>query len=126
MLMIYFLLLVGIFLLYIGADYLIKGAIYLGLKMKISPAFLGIFVIGCGTSFPELLVSLKALANNHLAIAYGNIIGSNIFNVLIIMGLIVSFSAVVVKKTTNTDVIFLILSNVLLLGFKNVSKLGYL
>ncbi len=115
--MIYFLLLVGIFLLYIGADYLIKGAIYLGLKMKISPAFLGIFVIGCGTSFPELLVSLKALANNHLAIAYGNIIGSNIFNVLIIMGLIVSFSAVVVKKTTNTDVIFLILSNVLFLIF---------
>ena len=117
MLMIYVLLLVGIFLLYIGADYLIKGAIYLGLKLKISPAFLGIFVIGCGTSFPELLVSLSSAANNHLAIAYGNIIGSNIFNVLIIMGLILSFSAVVVKKTTNTDIIFLLLSNILFLIF---------
>lgn len=78
---------VGILLLAVGGDRLVIGSVALSNKFNI-PAFItGIFVIGFGTSLPELFVTLSALSKNESDIAIGAIIGSNIINILLILGL---------------------------------------
>ena len=78
---------VGILLLAVGGDRLVIGSVALSNKFNI-PAFItGIFVIGFGTSLPELFVTLSALNKNEADIAIGAIIGSNIINILLILGL---------------------------------------
>ena len=78
---------VGILLLAVGGDRLVMGSVALSNKLNI-PAFItGIFIIGFGTSLPELFVTLSALSKNESDIAIGAIIGSNIINILLILGL---------------------------------------
>ena len=78
---------IGILLLAIGGDRLVLGAVALSNKLKV-PAFItGIFIIGFGTSLPELFVTISALNKNETDIAIGAIIGSNIINILLILGL---------------------------------------
>ena len=78
---------VGILLLAVGGDRLVIGSVALSNKLNI-PAFItGIFIIGFGTSLPELFVTLSALSKNESDIAIGAIIGSNIINILLILGL---------------------------------------
>ena len=78
---------VGILLLAVGGDRLVIGSVALSNKPNI-PAFItGIFIIGFGTSLPELFVTLSALSKNESDIAIGAIIGSNIINILLILGL---------------------------------------
>jgi len=87
---------VGILLLAVGGDRLVIGSVALSNKFNI-PAFItGIFVIGFGTSLPELFVTLSALNKNEADIAIGAIIGSNIINILLILGL----SLVLTNKKT--------------------------
>ena len=76
---------VGILLLAVGGDRLVIGSVALSNKLNI-PAFItGIFIIGFGTSLPELFVTLSALSKNESDIAIGAIIGSNIINILLIL-----------------------------------------
>tara|TARA_B100001939_G_scaffold319866_1_gene308286 strand:+ start:1123 stop:2043 length:921 start_codon:yes stop_codon:yes gene_type:complete len=78
---------VGILLLAVGGDRLVIGSVALSNKLNI-PAFItGLFIIGFGTSLPELFVTLSALSKNESDIAIGAIIGSNIINILLILGL---------------------------------------
>ena len=78
---------IGILLLAIGGDRLVLGSVALSNKLKV-PAFItGIFIIGFGTSLPELFVTISALNKNETDIAIGAIIGSNIINILLILGL---------------------------------------
>ena len=78
---------IGILLLAIGGDRLVLGAVALSNKLKV-PAFItGIFIIGFGTSLPELFVTISALNKNETDIAIGAIVGSNIINILLILGL---------------------------------------
>ena len=87
---------VGILLLAVGGDRLVIGSVALSNKLNI-PAFItGIFIIGFGTSLPELFVTLSALSKNESDIAIGAIIGSNIINILLILGL----SLVLTNKKT--------------------------
>ena len=87
---------VGILLLAVGGDRLVIGSVALSNKLNI-PAFItGIFIIGFGTSLPELFVTLSALNKNEADIAIGAIIGSNIINILLILGL----SLVLTNKKT--------------------------
>lgn len=85
--MIYFRLIVGIFLLIAGAELLVRGAGRLAFAMGISPLVVGLTVVAFGTSSPELAVSLKAVINHQSEICVGNVVGSNIFNILLILGL---------------------------------------
>jgi len=73
--MVYLLLLVGVFLLLIGGDFLVKSAASLAKKLNISPFLIGVTVVSFGTSAPELIVSLKAAFNGSSGIAIGNVIG---------------------------------------------------
>ncbi len=85
--MISFLILIaGLTLLVFAGDYLVKGAVALAEKLGISPLVIGLTIVAFGTSAPELFVSLKAAFNNVHGIALGNVVGSNIANVLLVLG----------------------------------------
>ncbi len=86
-LMIAILILGGLVLLYFGADWLVKGAVTISLKFGLSPLIVGLTVVALGTSLPEALVSIQATLDNQGGIALGNVIGSNILNIALILGL---------------------------------------
>lgn len=77
----------GFVLLSFGADALIRGSVRLSLRSGISPLVIGLTVVAFGTSTPELFVSMKANLGGSGDIAVGNIVGSNIFNIAVILGL---------------------------------------
>jgi cation:H+ antiporter len=104
---------IGIFLLSFGANYLVKSTLGLGIKLNINKAFLGIVVVGFGTSLPELLTSIDAAIKGYLSVSYGNIIGSNIFNVLFILGISIVVSHIKLKSVGKLDLIFLATSNII-------------
>lgn len=76
----------GLVLLIVGAEALVRGATRLSNLIGLSPLIIGLTVVAWGTSSPELVVSISASLQNHPEISLGNIIGSNIFNVLFILG----------------------------------------
>ena len=75
----------GLLLLVKGADVLIASAVAIGKKLQISEFFLGLIVIGFGTSLCELVVSIDAVIKGSADISVGNVIGSNIANLLLIL-----------------------------------------
>lgn len=77
----------GLVLLMVGARFLVTGAVSLARGFGLSEAFIGLTIVAVGTSLPELATSLIAAFRRHSEIALGNIVGSNIFNVLGILGL---------------------------------------
>ena len=83
----YLLLLGGLALLFFGGDFLVRGAVGLALKFNISLLVIGLTVVAFATSAPELLVSLEEALNGHADIALGNVVGSNIANIALVMGL---------------------------------------
>ena len=76
----------GIGLLVLGADLLVRGASRIALAAGISPLVVGLTVVAFGTSAPEMAVSVKAAFAGQADIAYGNVVGSNIFNVYLCLG----------------------------------------
>ena len=81
------LLLVGLGLVVLGADWLVNGASSIARRAGISEFVIGLTIVGFGTSCPELVVSLSGAIEGNSDISVGNIVGSNIFNVLFILGL---------------------------------------
>ena len=94
----YLLLLVGVLLLLIGGDFLVKSAASLAKKLNISPFLIGVTVVSFGTSAPELIVSLKAAFNGSSGIAIGNVIGSNVANLALVLGITVLIRPVVLDS----------------------------
>jgi len=82
-----FLLIIGIVLLYFGAELLVKGSANLAMRCGVSALVAGLTIVAFGTSAPELVVSIKAGLDGLGDIAVGNVVGSNIFNIAIILGL---------------------------------------
>jgi len=87
LLMIAILIVGGLVLLFLGADWLVKGAVTMALHLGLSPLIVGLTVVALGTSLPEALVSVQASLDNQGGIALGNVIGSNILNIALILGL---------------------------------------
>ena len=94
------LLAIGFLLLVKGADWFVAGASALAEKCKIPPLVIGLTVVAMGTSLPEASVSISAALKGNAEITVGNIVGSNILNILIILGLSALFHPLLVKKTT--------------------------
>jgi len=94
-------LLVGLAVLTVGAELLVRGAVALAAAMRISPLVIGLTVVAFGTSAPELVVSLRSALAGQAEIAIGNVIGSNIFNILVILGL----SAIIVPLRVDGQLI---------------------
>ena len=82
----------GLILLYFGANWLVQGAITLSLHLGLSPLIVGLTVVALGTSLPEALVSVQAAIGHQGGIAIGNVVGSNILNIALILGLSAFFN----------------------------------
>jgi cation:H+ antiporter len=85
--MITVMLLAGLVALYFGAEWLVRGGASLAVRFGVTPLLVGLTVVAYGTSTPELIVSATAAASDQGAIAIGNAVGSNIFNIGVILGL---------------------------------------
>lgn len=111
------LVLIGIALLVGGADFLIKGAVGVAKEFGVSEAIIGITIVGVGTSAPELAASLVASVKKENSIAFGNIVGSNIFNVFAVLGITgLIFPITVSSNFSSIDGIVLIAATVLMFG----------
>jgi cation:H+ antiporter len=98
-------LIAGLILLVAGAELLVRGAASLAAAFKISPLVVGLTVVAYGTSAPELAVSVGATLSGQTDVALGNVVGSNIFNVLLILGVsAVVTPLVVAQKLVRFDV----------------------
>ena len=87
MLLEFFLLLIGVALLWLGAELLVRNSSAFATSLGISPVIVGLTVVSIGTSLPELVVSLIAAIQDSMGISIGNIIGSNIANIGLILGI---------------------------------------
>lgn len=82
----FLLILAGLILLYLGAEGLVRGSASMALRIGMTPLAVGLTIVAFGTSAPELVVSLKAVLNGSCDLAVGNVVGSNIFNIAVILG----------------------------------------
>ena len=99
-------LLIGLFLVVKGADILISSAVAIGKRYGVSDFFIGLIVIGFGTSLPELLVSIDAIIKKSPEISIGNVIGSNISNILLVLGAALFVSKIDLRKISIFDNFF--------------------
>jgi cation:H+ antiporter len=107
---------VGLVFLIIGAEALVRGASRLAAVLRISPLVIGLTVVAFGTSSPELAVSVKSVLSGQAGIAVGNVVGSNIFNVLFILGLSALIVPLVVsQQLVRLDVPLMIALSVIVL-----------
>jgi cation:H+ antiporter len=93
-------LIAGLLVLIFGGDFLVRGASSLALKMNLSPLVVGLTVVAFGTSTPELIISVKAAITESPDLAMGNVIGSNICNLALVLGLTAIIFPINVKKNS--------------------------
>ena len=110
-------LLLGGFCLWLGSEVLIKGAVGLATSMGVSERVISISVVSLGTSIPELSASIIAILNKEKGISLGNLIGSNIFNILAVMGIasLITPIASIDPELINKDFIWMLAVTTLLL-----------
>lgn len=121
------LLILSLFALYIGAGWLVKGSTEIALKANISNLVIGLTIVAFGTSAPELVVSLNASLAGQGDIAIGNIVGSNIFNIALILGISAAIHPLQAKRQlTRIDIPILILATIAITILFWDGKLGRL
>lgn len=126
MITVYILFILGIILLIKGADWLVDGASSLAKKLGVSTLVIGLTVVAFGTSMPELIVNIMAAINNASGVAFGNIIGSNISNILLVLGATALIYNLKIKKTIiKKGIPFAFLSVIVLLVLAN-KKSGFI
>ncbi|MDY0022918.1 calcium/sodium antiporter [Arenimonas caeni] len=109
--------LAGLALLILGAELMVRGASRLSLSLGIAPLVVGLTVVSFGTSAPELAISVKSALGGQADLALGNVVGSNIFNVLFILGLSALVAPLVVdRQLVRQDVPILIAASLLVGG----------
>ena len=117
-LMDYVFLLLGLVVLIFGGEFLVKGAVGFSTAMKISPLIVGMTIVSFGTSAPELLVSLTSALDGNPGIAVGNVVGSNIANIALVLGItVLIFPIIADKHTKRIDMPIMIFSTLLFVYF---------
>ena len=94
---------ISLILLYYGGDYLVIGNLQLAKRLKISPFIIGAVVVGVGTSAPEFAVSVMASLRGSGDLALGNVIGSNIANVGLVLGVTALVATLTIEKRMFKD-----------------------
>lgn len=108
-----------------GADFLVDGASSIARKSGVSDFVIGLTIVGFGTSCPELVVSLTGAIQGISDVAIGNVVGSNIFNTLLILGLTATLSPLVITKANKTrDIPITILVTLILCIFILTGEIG--
>lgn len=113
---------IGIVALKYGADFVVDNAVNIAHIIGISEKIIGVTIIAVGTSLPELVSSVTAVAKGENDMAVGNIVGSNIFNILLILGVSSSISPINYSTSYNFDMIYLIVTGALLAIFPYIGK----
>ena len=114
--MTYLLLLVGFALLIIGADYFVKGASAISAILRVPPILVGLTIVSFGTSSPEATVSITAALNGNDDVSLGNVVGSNLFNTLFVLGVTAFIAPIIVKsQTIRKEIPFSFLASITLL-----------
>lgn len=109
--MTYFLFALGLVGLFFGGEFLVRGASSIARRFGISPLVIGLTIVGFGTSAPELLVSVNAALAGQPAIAVGNVLGSNIANILLILGVSAVIAPLVIPaRRLARDLAFMLLA----------------
>ena len=126
MLLSVFYVLISLVLFYFGALWLVKGSSSLALKAGISPLVAGLTIVAFGTSSPELVVSVNAAISGHGNIAIGNVVGSNLFNICIILGISAIIAPLKIRmQLLKSDIPVLIITTVgfmLLFADRQISR----
>jgi cation:H+ antiporter len=116
--MAYFYLFLGFVLLMVSGNYLVKGSVQLARHFKVSTLVVGLTVVAFGTSAPEFFVSIKAALKDVPDIAVGNVVGSNIANIGLILGMVALVYPISIhNKSILSDALLMILGTVVLLFF---------
>ena len=113
--MAYFMVLIGFLMLIKGADYFVEGASSIAKRFHIPEMIIGLTIVAMGTSLPELSVSFISALNGQSDMSIANAIGSNIFNVLMILGVSAFIKTLPIKQSSIKDIIILISATTLLL-----------
>lgn len=112
--MVYLLLLSGLLVLLLGGKFLVDGASAIAAKMGLSPGLIGLTIVAFGTSAPELLVSITAALKGASDITMGNVVGSNISNITLVLGLSAMVYPIFLSRSTlKLDYPFTLISSVL-------------
>ena len=111
--MTYVVLLVGLGLIVLGADWLVDGASAIARRAGVSQFVIGLTIVGFGTSCPELVVSLTGAFQGNADIAVGNVVGSNVFNILFILGSSATITPIPVEAALSFDLIVMMCATLL-------------
>jgi cation:H+ antiporter len=112
--MVYLGLTFGIFLLLFAGDLLVRGAVSLASEFKVPPLVIGLTIVAFGTSAPELVVSVESVLAGHSDLAIGNVVGSNIANVLLVLGVpAIIYPIVCNQPSIRRNTLFMLLVTVL-------------
>ena len=114
---------IGLVLLYYGAEFLVKGGSAVALKMKVSPLVIGLTLVAYATSAPEMVVSIDAALKGFGDVSIGNIVGSNICNIALILGLCATITPLKVnEKLLKSDTLLMIAAAAVLLIFYAINR----
>jgi cation:H+ antiporter len=105
-----FFVLLGLGLLVVGSNLFVSSASHVAMALGISEGVVGLTVVAGGTSLPELATSVVAARKGQSAIAIGNVIGSNVFNILLILGLTATISPLQIEGVTTLDIAVMLIS----------------
>ena len=123
--MMFFNIFAGFVLLFIGGESLVRGAVKIARDLKISPLIIGVTVVAYGTSSPELLITLQSVLKGFHEIALGNVIGSNIANILLVLGIAaVIYPIKVSKALVRFDLRYVFIASFALLFFVLSGSIG--
>ncbi len=114
----------GVAGLFLGGKWVVDGAVHIAQSFGLSESFIGLTVVAIGTSLPELVTSAMAAYRRNIDIAVGNVVGSNIFNLLWILGISAIINPLPFDVVSNSDIVMMIFASTLLiitmpLGKKN-------
>lgn len=114
---------IGFFMLMLGAQWLVDGASTFARKYHIPEIIIGLTIVSIGTSMPELMVSLTSAIGGHADISIGNVIGSNLCNLMLILGITSLIVPLVFSKTTKKyDIPIMIFSTVIVFLVANIGE----
>ena len=115
-------LIIGFVLLIKGADFFVEGSSAVAKRLRIPSMIIGMTIVAMGTSLPELVTSIVAARKDEVDMALGNVLGSNIFNILLVLGVASAISPVGFALENIIDIAFLIIISAITLVFAWTSK----
>lgn len=112
----------GVIAIKYGGDFVVDSAKYIALKLGMSETLVGLTIVAVGTSLPELATSIVAAKKGETSLAIGNVIGSNIFNILLILGVSGSIHPIEIAKQNMVDIVVVLVTSILVYVFATSKK----